>query len=223
MKKNQTKLCYIGLLFICLLFITPSVFAQKDSKAKEWLDKSSQAFKKAGEMTIAFTMNIKDIAANATESFDGTIDIKGSKFHLDIPDMETWFDGKTQWVLQKGWDEVSISEPDQKEVQAINPATIFTIYQAGCNYKYIGERTDIKGKKVQEVELTPIAKNSDMTKIIMQINPTDYMPVKIQILYKNKIENRIFINKYQKNMNLPDSLFVFNVVQYPDAEMIDLR
>ncbi len=216
MKKNFS-------LFVLFLSITSFAFAQKDTKAKEWLDKSSDAFTKAGAISVNFTMHIKDIPNNVSESFEGTIDLKGNKFHLDVPEMESWFDGKTQWVLQKGWDEVNITEPSPQEVQALNPTTIFAIYKKGCNYKYIGEKMDVKGKKVQEVELTPQAKNGEMTKIIMQINPVDYMPVKIHISYKNNIENIIHINHYKKNLNLADDIFVFDKKKYPQAEIIDLR
>jgi outer membrane lipoprotein-sorting protein len=211
------KLTVLFLLFPLLCF------AQKDAKAKEWLDKSSAAFSQAGALSVDFTMNIKDAPHKLSESFEGTIDMKGVKFHINVPDMETWFDGKTQWVLQKEYDEVNISEPDAKDVQALNPATIFSLYKKGCNYKYTGEKTDSKGKKVQEVELIPQAKGSEMTKIVMQIGSGDFMPVKIHIVYKNKIENTIYISKYVKNANLTDSRFVFDKKKYPDAEIIDLR
>jgi outer membrane lipoprotein-sorting protein len=205
------------------LFLSTSLFAQRNNKAKEYLDKSSAAFSQAGSMSIYFTMNIKDAVNKVTESFDGKIDLKKEKFHLDIPDMETWFDGKTQWVLQKGWDEVNITEPDHREIQALNPTTLFEIYKSGCKYKYIGEKIDIKGKKAYEVELTPNARKNEITKIIMQISATDLMPVKIHLYYNNRIENIIHVNNYQKNLNLTDSLFVFDTNKYPDADIIDLR
>lgn len=210
----------IGTLLLFLL-LTTSVFAQKDAKAKEWLDKSSNAFSEAGNMSVSFTINIKDMSASIAESFEGTIDLKGSKFHLDTPEMEIWFDGKTQWLLQKEWEEVNVTQPSQEEVQTINPTTIFSVYKAGCNYKYLGEKKDIKGKNVQEVELTPLDKKNGITKIIMQISSSDLMPVKIQITYKNKIKNIIHINKYTKNLTLADSVFVFDVTKYPNAEIIN--
>ncbi|MCC8145220.1 MAG: hypothetical protein LIO93_02015 [Bacteroidales bacterium] len=222
MKNNIKKYKQTSLILLFLL-LSVSIFAQKDAKAKEWLDKSSQAFSAAGDMSIYFTINIKNVSENVTESFDGRVDLKGPKFHLDVPDMETWFDGKTQWVLQKGWDEVNVTEPNQEEVQAINPTTLFNVYKAGCNYRYLGEKKDIKGRNAHEVELIPQSKKSEMTKIVMQISSSDFMPVKIHITYKNKIENIIHINKYEKNLNLSDGLFVFNVIKYPDAEIIDLR
>jgi outer membrane lipoprotein-sorting protein len=210
------------LLFSFLLF-SFSVCAQKDAKAKELLDKSSAAFSSAGDVSAYFTMEIKDVTQKVSEAFDGSIEMKGSKFHIDIPESEIWFDGKTQWVLQKSWDEVNVSEPSGQEVQALNPAMIYTLYKKGCSCKYLGEKTDVKKRKVQEIELIPQNKTGDITKIVMQVNALDFMPVMIRISFSNKIENIIHINTYKTKQNFPDSTFAFNKKKYPDAEIIDLR
>jgi outer membrane lipoprotein-sorting protein len=211
-------------VIITLLFLLPvQGFAQKDAKAREWLDKSSAAFGKAGAFTVNFTMNVRNASTKASESFDGILDLKGNKIHLNTPENEIWFDGKTQWLLQKDFDEVQISEPTAQEVQALNPTVILSVYKKDCNYKYLGEKTDDKKRKVHEVEIIPQAKNSEMKRIVMQISATDNMPLRIQVFYKNKMENIIHINKYQKNTTLTDSSFVFNAKNYPKAEIIDLR
>ncbi|MDR2843489.1 MAG: outer-membrane lipoprotein carrier protein LolA [Candidatus Symbiothrix sp.] len=213
----------IFVLVVAFLLACSSGFAQKDARAKEYLDKSSEAFTKAGALSVHFTLNIKDVSKNVSESFEGDIELKGAKFHLNTPDMETWFDGKTQWALQKNYDELTITEPSAEELQVINPASLFMLYKKGCNYTYLGEKKSENGKPVHEIALMPQAKNSEMTKIILQIGSTDFMPVKIHISYKNKMENSIHIAKYQKQSNLPDSKFVFDKKKYPNAEIIDLR
>ncbi|MDR2804085.1 MAG: outer-membrane lipoprotein carrier protein LolA [Dysgonamonadaceae bacterium] len=220
---EQTRLTR-RLLMATMAFLLPlGLCAQKDAKAKEWLDKSSAAFHEAGALSISFTLNIKDVSNKITESFDGILELKGIKFHLNTPDNEIWFDGKTQWGLLKAYDEVQISEPSAQETQILNPAAILSIYKKNCNYKYKGEKTDEKGRKVQEVELIPQAKENEMTRIVMHIGSNDSMPSKIHIFYKNGIENVIHINKYQKNTALKDTSFVFDAKKYPDAEIIDLR
>jgi outer membrane lipoprotein-sorting protein len=205
---------------LCLLPLC--LFAQKDVKAKDLLDKSSAAFSDAGELYAYFTMSVKDTKNKVSEGFDGSIEIKGAKFHIDMPDSEIWFDGKTQWVLQKSWEEVNISEPSESEAQALNPAMIYTVYKKGCKYKYLGEKTDVKMRKVHEIELIPNKKN-DITKIVMQVSAMDFMPVMIHLYFANNVENTISINKYKTNQKFPDDTFVFNKTKHPNAEIIDLR
>lgn len=217
----MNRVVYILSVF---LFLSGSLFAQKDAKAKDLLDKASDKFQQKTGISANFTLNIKDIKAKLTQSFDGGILIKGSKFYLSTPDADTWFDGKTQWVYFKGSDEVNISEPSARDIQMMNPASIFTLYKAGSNYKYIGEKTDIKKRAVYEVELIPQNKDADMKKILVQINKTDYMPVFFHIFYsKGNVENIIYINKYETGLNQTDNTFIFDKKKYPDAEIIDLR
>jgi outer membrane lipoprotein-sorting protein len=206
-----------------LVLASASVFAQKDAKAKELLDKSSSAFKNAGEMSVLFTFNIKDESENIAQSFEGQISTKGDKFYIDTPDQDIYFDGKTQWVYNKSYDEVNISEPDKQEIQALNPISFFEIYKKDCDYTYIGEKTNTKMQKVQEVSIFPKNKKGDISRIDIQLNTTDFMPVSFRVFYKNEVENTIYIQKFQTKLSFPDSQFTFDAKSHPEAEIIDLR
>ncbi|MDR1370861.1 MAG: hypothetical protein LBJ72_12190 [Dysgonamonadaceae bacterium] len=209
-------------LILTILLFSLCSFAQKDAKAKEILDKASKAYEQAGDMSVYFNIHIKDPDAGIAHDFDGQLRLKGVKLQLSTPDTETWFDGETQWVYMKSSQEVNISEPSEKEIQSLNPSIIFNIYKTECNYNFNSEKTDNKNRVVYEIELLPQGK-SEMTRVIVQINKTDYMPVYFQIFYKNKMENKIHINKYLTKLNHPDTLFSFDESKYPDVEIIDLR
>ena len=205
-----------------LLASYTSIWAQ-DAKAKQILDASATKYEAMKGISADFTLNIKDVKAKITESFDGKIIMQDNRFFLSIPDADTWFDGKTQWVWLKGPDEVNIAEPKDKEAAMINPASLFAIYKNGAKYKYCGEKTDIKKRPVHEVELIPQKKTGDITKIIIQINKTDFMPVTFHVYYKGDMENIVYLNKYQTGTNYPESTFIFNKKEHPEAEIIDLR
>ena len=207
------------MLIVCFGFFTFAT-AQKDVKARELLDKSSAALAQAGDIQAYFTLNIKDGINKTSQSFEGIIQMRGNKFKIDTPDQTIYFDGKTQWVYQKSYEEVNISEPTKDEIQALNPKSIFSIYK-DSNYKYIGSKTDIKMRKVEEVSIFP--PKGEITRIDVQISNVDYFPVMFHIFYKNKIENIISINKYQTNQNFSDNLFVFDEKQYPNVNINDLR
>jgi outer membrane lipoprotein-sorting protein len=207
-------------LIIYTVFFTYAS-AQKDAKAKELLDKSSAALTQAGDMSAYFTLNVKDEINKTNQAFDGTIYMKGDKFKIDTPDRNIYFDGKTQWIYQKSYEEVNITQPAGEEIQALNPKLIFAVYKKNCNYKYAGTKTDVNMRKVQEVDVFP--QKGEITQITIQINTTDNFPVMFHLFYKNKIENIIYINKYQTKQNFSDNQFIFDSTQYPDAEIIDLR
>ena len=213
----------INLLLIVIgLFVTVSAFTQKDAKAKELLDKTSAVLNQSGGLSANFTININNDANQIKQSFEGQLFLKENKFFFDTPEQAAYFDGKTQWVYNKNMEEVSILEPQPQDVQTLNPASVLSLYKKDCNYKYKGEKTDIKKRKVKEISLYPKNKD-DITQIDIQINPADSMPVYFRIVYKNNMEFRIYINKYRTNLNLPDSQFVFDTKKYPNAEVNDLR
>jgi outer membrane lipoprotein-sorting protein len=206
-----------------IIFVPFQALAQTEARAKEILDKSSAAFSAAGDISVYFTMDIKNTQDKQSTAFDGSIDLKANQFHIDMPDNEIWYNGKIQWVLQKGWDEVNISEPGGQEIRMLNPGSIFTLYKEGSKCKYLSEKTDIKMRKIHEIELIPKNKKGEITKVTIQIHVSDLMPVMFHVYFSNKIENIIYINQYRTKLKHPDSLFTFDATKYPDAEIIDLR
>jgi outer membrane lipoprotein-sorting protein len=213
----------IFILFAVCISCSFFSFAQKDAKAKELLEKSSSLFSLSEGISADFTLNVKDESNQIAQSFEGNIIIKKNKFSIETPERTIYFDGQTQWVYEKTYAEVTVSEPGEQEVQTLNPASVLEMYKKGCNYKYNGEKTDVKMRKVKEITLLPPAKTGDILRIVIQINTVDFMPVFFHIFYKNKIENRIYIHTYQTNRKYPENRFIFDKKKYPDVEIIDLR
>jgi len=212
------------LLFVLIgLFLSAPAFSQKDAKAKDLLDKSSTMLNQSGGISASFSVNINDEANKMRQSFEGQMLLNRAKFFFDTPDQTIYFDGKTQWVYNKAINEVSIIEPQPQDIQALNPISVFELYKTDCDYKYNGEKNDIKKRKVHEISLLPKDKKEEIKQVNLQINPTDYMPVFFHIIYKNKMQFQVYINKYQTKLNLPDSQFVFDKSKFPDADINDLR
>ena len=89
------------LSLLCFLFLCPRFLqARSDAKAREILDKTAAAFRQAQAVSITF---------GGTQ--EGTLLLKGNKFHLNTGDVETWFDGKTQWSYLRQNEEVNVSTP----------------------------------------------------------------------------------------------------------------
>ncbi|MDR2950003.1 MAG: outer-membrane lipoprotein carrier protein LolA [Prevotella sp.] len=205
-----------------LITLFTFILSASAQDARSILDKASEAYSKAGAVTVTFTLDSKDTKAKTTYSYDGKAFMKGDKFKLEIPDAVTWFDGTTQWVYVKDTEEVNISNPTGEELQGISPSVLFSIYKKGYNLTYKGEKK-LGGKTVQEVELTPQKKNADIAKIVVQIDKANNTFHKISLTDKVGMLNSLTINSYQTGGNIPDSTFSFNKKEYPRAEIVDLR
>lgn len=216
-KLNKNRL--IGLLLCLSGAFSATGMAQN---AVSILDKAASAYEDSNGLTARFTMQTRSDVQKVSESFDGTVDIKGDKFVLKTPDMTTWFDGTTQWSYVEHNEEVNVSTPTGEELQAMNPALLLRSYKKGFTAKYKGESTASNGKAAYDIELTP-KKKSDIVRVELQIEKFSGLLASIAVFTKNGISNTIRIGKMETGVNQPDSFFVFNEKDYPEAEIVDLR
>ena len=167
---------YIFSVLIALLSL-PVIAQQQQSQAKSILDKTAEAFRKAGGVKADFT--VKVITDGLIEGVEhGTIQLKGEKFVLKTTDIVTWFDGRTQWSYVAKNDEVNVSNPTQEELQQINPYTFLYMYQKGFSYK-LGTMKTFRGKAIWEVVLTAKDKAQDLERITLYVTKERYEPLYI--------------------------------------------
>ena len=199
---------YIFSVLIALLSL-PVIAQQQQSQAKAVLDKTAEAFRKAGGVKADFI--IKSVTNGLVEGAEsGTIQLKGEKFVLKASEVITWFDGKTQWSYVVRNDEVNVSNPTQEELQQINPYTFLYMYQKGFSYK-LGTVKTYGGKAVWE-------------RITLYVTKNTYEPLYILLQQRDQqTRNEITVTGYQTRLNYADSIFSFDKKQYPNAEIIDLR
>ncbi|GAE82450.1 hypothetical protein JCM10512_652 [Bacteroides reticulotermitis JCM 10512] len=185
---------YIFSVLIALLSLP--VAAQQQSQAKAVLDKTAEAFRKAGSVKISFTAkSISNGKVEGTES--GTIQLKREKFLLKTSEMTTWFDGQTQWSYLSRNDEVNISSPTKDELQQINPYTFLYMYQKGFSYK-LGSVSSFRGKAVTEVILTATDRKMDLSSLILYVAKDTYEPLYILLQQRGQsARSEITVTDYQ--------------------------
>lgn len=219
-KKKVWKL--IALCGLTASFLFGAGLRLHAQEAVSILDKAAAAYEKANGIKAAFTMRTRSDAQQVTESFEGTIQMKGDKFVWQTPDMTTWFDGTTQWTYVPRNEEVNVSTPTGDDLQFTNPAWLLRSYKKGFDAVYKGECTAPNGKAAYEIELTP-KKKGDIRKAVLQIEKFSSFPAAITVETKNGMSSTIQIGRLETGVNQPDAFFVFKEADFPDAEIIDLR
>ena len=212
---------YIFSVLIALLSL-PVIAQQQQSQAKAVLERTAEAFKKAGGVRADFTLKaLNDGRLEGREN--GVIQLKGEKFMLKTSETTTWFDGKTQWSYVTKNDEVNVSNPTQEELQQINPYTFLYMYQKGFSYK-LGTVKTYGGKAVWEVILTAKDKKQDLERITLYVTKNTYEPLYILLQQRDQqTRNEITVTAYQIGLDYADHVFTFDRKAYPTAEVIDLR
>ena len=196
-------------LFITLLSVLlPYCLSAQTDKAKVVLDKVVSTLTKDGGIQIDF---------EGTES--GSITMKGEKFYLHSGQIQSWYDGNTQWSYVADTEEVNISHPTPEELQGINPYFILVNYQENFNSSHKGMKSH-EGKQVQEIVLVP--KGNANERITLWISKMNY-PIYIKVENNGKPVSEINVKAIQKQEQITDHAFRFNKSLYPNAEIIDLR
>ena len=197
------------LLNLWILMLLPFCLkAQTDAKAAEVLDK------------VLEDLSDNGIRADFEGSETGFLLLKGEKFYLNNGNVQSWYDGKTQWSYVADAEEVNISHPTQEELQGMNPYLILMRYQTDFNYTYKGNQMR-NGVKGHEIILTP--KHSGQQESVWIFVSKAYHPLAMKIERNGQTLSEINVTSYKTDQKLEDGMFRFNKSLFPNAEIIDMR
>ena len=217
---------YLKLSFLSFfLLISELLSAQtvpKDAQAKAILAAVSKQYRSYDMVKADFSFTLKNQQANISETQNGTLFVKSkmNKYKVSVGNQELISDGKVQWTYLKNDNEVQISDINTSP-DALNPAQIFTIYEKGFKYVYLGE-TKLNGKVYQNIELAPIATRS-FSKIKLRIDKVNKQISNIVVNDKNGNVYTYFIKTFTPNVKVPETTFSFDAKKHPGVEVVDLR
>ncbi len=197
--------------------ITTATFAQS---ARQILDRTSSKLKSSGGIEANFEAT-RFNGIQEAETANGQISLSGNKFKITSSSLTTWFDGRTQWTLMHGSDEVNVSTPTAAELQQINPYTFLSLYKK--DYNLTTTNTTYHNKPAFEVRMHAQSAASTLSLIIITIDKATDMPLSVRIKDKKGVWMRIRVSNIQTGKRFNESTFKFDTTQHPGIEVIDLR
>ncbi len=208
----------LGFFFLILLFFQ-FTSGQNQPKADQILSDLLNSIKTSAIKT-SFKLIITEKDNPHPQSTEGVFTLKGNKFFLEMDAMKVWFDGKTQWSYVHQNNEVSITEPSEKELTGTNPMAILSGFKSKCIIRF---STKIKSEQNHCIELIPKVKNNEFTKIEVQMNKTTGNLFSIRIESKKGNTTSLILTNFQKGIVVPENLFTFNQNKYKGISINDLR
>ena len=206
---------------ILTAFVTSVASAQYvDADALSVLNKTSDKIKKTTGIKGTFDLTMNNAQISQKQTYTGSFALKGDKFKLSLNNVDTYFNGQTQWVYMKENKEVTISTPTVDELKEVNPLLLLTSYKTGYQIKK-EEDTTYSGKAVYDLKLYPEDKNAPYFQIRILIEKTTLNPLLVEARSRNGVTTSVKLKQYQENQNLSSSTFVFTPAA--DDEVIDLR
>lgn len=209
----------IFLLFLLLCGMQTSM-AQKDSRAREIIEATRNAFEKSKGIRTQFTAeHIVNGTSQGTVS--GEMIIAGEMFQIQTEQTTTWFDGKNQWTYLHDNNEVNVSTPTPSELQSMNPYAFLNIYKQGFNYTV--SNGTLRNNPVYTIRLTAESKDNDLQEILLDVTQRYYTPYCIRLRQKDNSWTKIVVRSFKDKQKFDKKDFTFPEKKFPGAEIIDLR
>lgn len=205
------------LLTTILIILSTNLFAQ-EQLAKDILDKLSATTKSYKNITVGFNFIFENKSQNINEIQKGILVLQEEMFRLEMAEQIIINNGESQWIYLSDINEVQIMDNDPEE-DIMSPNKLFSIYEKGYNYNYIGTDSE-KGKSLEIIDLFPI-KSGAFIKVTLAIDAAKNQLHKITIFDKNGGTYSYLVNTFKSNTIVPP--FTFNTDEYKGVEIIDLR
>ena len=188
----------------------------QDDKANDILKQLSENTRSYETMDVDFDFNFVNLSQDINEAQKGNIKIHKNKFRLNLNQQLIISDDSTQWIFLKESNELQIMEYDSED-DMLSPNKLFTIYENGYKSNYV-ETTESN----HIIDLFPIESN-EFKNIQIQVDINKIQLKKIILFDKNGGSFSYVITRFETNNDLASELFKFNVEDYNDIEIIDLR
>ena len=211
MKKNL-------IVFVLLLMVVGvSAQATTDEQAKAIVDRAVAQLQRQPRK-YTFTTTYTAGGTGDKQVPRGVCAIHGKKTYVRYAGMETFFDGKTQWVFMPDNNEVSVSEPTPAEQRESNPLLLVRDY---AQTHRVGFDEDTNADNFMVCLYPTIAKQVEYFRIKLSIDKKTYALRRIEFCQRNADRIILTIDSQQP---LPKEFkFAFDQAQHPYVEVNDLR
>jgi outer membrane lipoprotein-sorting protein len=173
------------------------------------------------ELTFLFTY--ENLSQKIKESQEGVVVYDGRLFRLYAGDMEVYSDGKSKWIYNKLVDEVTIFPAGDTHDVTDNPLEYILQNKDDFRYKPTMQRKAVADKYLLSIDLLPQDKKVAYLSIGLAIEESTLEPVEIQYRMKDGQRYTVKIMKINFKPDVKATDFIFPVILYPNAEVIDLR
>lgn len=202
----------LTLVIACITFLQISA---QTNKAKALLDEVLAKTKASKNITIDFKYSLYNPKENIKKENSGKVIMEGNKYILNFMGITKLFDGKKVYTIVPEDEEITISNHDENDANALTPQKILTFFQKGFTYTL--DITQKVGKQsIQYVKLKPINTKDTRKEILIGINKSTKQVYNVMEIGKNGTRTTLTVSSYKSNQKITPNTFVFNKVKYPN-------
>lgn len=199
------------LILTLLTFLTAFV-GNAAKTAEQVLDRVAANLSTPASASITFTLT-----PQGGSPVNGTMTICKRMFTFSAANLAVWFDGTTQWTLERSQAEVSIMTPTADEVAETNPLSILASFKKNYTAKMVAHDAS-----TYKIRLTARSKAASITSATVLVNAKTMLPTAVTVTISGQTST-IRVNSFTKGKALPVSYFKFDPKLNPKITINDLR
>ena len=212
--KKLVTLSVIALFLVA--FTTEENNPPKEKNAgKALLDKVVSKAKSYKNMVIDFKYAINNSAEKINQESTGKVMLQGNKYHLSFMGVTKLFDGKKIYTIVPEDEEITVSNHDENDANAMSPNKIFTFFKKGFKFA-MDIKQPMAGKTIQYVKLTPSSVTDKRKEILIGIDTKTNHIYNLIEVGKNGTRTTLTVSSFKFNQTLAKNQFTFVKAKYPN-------
>lgn len=201
-------------LVVFFLLATTPFFAQ--DKSQSILNDLSKKIKSYKSFYVDFKATIKNTDTGINENTTGKGWVQGDKFHTVYGENTIISNGIKLWVVSKEDKAVYISSAGDEDEESLNPKKLMSIWENGFSSKYVKQ----EGSN-HVINLYPKDPGkSEYHTIILKVSTSNDLK-SVQVKMKDGTAMTYEMVKFDGNIDIPASKFVFDKRNYPGYQKVD--
>ena len=212
--KKLVTLSVIALFLVAFTTVENNPPKEKNA-GKALLDKVVAKAKSYKNMVIDFKYAINNTAEKINQENTGKVMLQGNKYHLSFMGVTKLFDGKKIYTIVPEDEEITVSNHDENDANAMSPNKIFTFFKKGFKFA-MDIKQPIAGKTIQYVKLTPTSVTDKRKEILIGIDTKTNHIYNLIEVGKNGTRTTLTVSSFKFNQTLAKNQFTFVKAKYPN-------
>jgi outer membrane lipoprotein-sorting protein len=212
--KKLVTLSVIALFLVAFTTVENNPPKEKNA-GKALLDKVVSKAKSYKNMVIDFKYAINNTAEKINQENTGKVMLQGNKYHLSFMGVTKLFDGKKIYTIVPEDEEITVSNHDENDANAMSPNKIFTFFKKGFKFA-MDIKQPMAGKTIQYVKLTPSSVTDKRKEILIGIDTKTNHIYNLIEVGKNGTRTTLTVSSFKFNQTLAKNQFTFVKAKYPN-------
>ena len=203
---------------VTLLWCSSPAHAQDADKLLNALSDKAQTYK---AYEISYTSQLVDLKNDFELTQDGTVQIDGDQFFLDLGDYHIYCNGETVWTFEPELNDCYIDDTETMKEDGMDPSKLFTVWEDDFKREWMG-RQSVEGRDCAHVNLYA---SEDKPYHTLQVYVDDKALEIVRIVMKGREGSDVTytVKSFSTSLEVKPGMFEFPQEKHPGVSFIDNR